>query len=148
MSATPMRAQTVFISGNSLSSRRSTSSSRLMVSLSALPGRKNVCMAMSPSSSSGMNSPPIRLNVSPVSKSRPKAAISTPFLWRREKASIGWYTLLYIHSISRALPLSRAISIRARRLLDIFAGIMSREDITGTYVRQRMMAPISAKEKV
>ena len=63
---TPMRPQTVFTSGNSASSTRSTSVSRSMVSESELPGRRKSWKAMSPSSRLGMNSPPMRLNSTAV----------------------------------------------------------------------------------
>ena len=90
MSATPMRAHTVLISGNECSSSRSTSSSRLMVSLSELPGLRNVCMAMSPSSSEGMNSPPMRLNTTPEAASSTEATTIEGTLWRIVKRSAGW----------------------------------------------------------
>ena len=89
MSATPMRAQTVLTSGKWLSSSRSTSFSRSMVSDSELPGRRNVCMAMSPSSSSGMNSPPILAKTVAVTTSSSRLTTATSLLFLRANVSTG-----------------------------------------------------------
>ena len=147
MSATPIRAQTVFISGKLLSSSRSTSFSRLMVSDSELPGRRNVCIAMSPSSSSEMNSPPLPANVNPVAISIIRHVRMTVRLRLNANLSAGWY-MPTMRRIICSLKCSRLCSIRARRPFALSRGFISRADTIGTYVRQSRIAPSTAKENV
>ena len=86
---TPMRPQTVFTSGNSLSSTRSTSVSRPMVSESELPGRRKSWKAMSPSSRLGMNSAPMRLKSTAVAANTKRVRPMTAVLYLSERRRAG-----------------------------------------------------------
>ena len=131
MSATPMRAQTVLISGKLSKSRRSTSFSLLIVSERELPGLRNVCIAISPSSSSGINSPPIRVKAITVIPNMIIAERMTAVLCRSEKRISGLYAPV-IFVINLLLACSNLFSNLTILLSELCKGRRIRAEIIGT----------------
>ena len=82
ISATPIRAVTVLISGKFSNRIVSIFFETSMDSVSELPGLINACIAISPSSSCGTNSPPILENINPAIISRTAADDNTISLSR------------------------------------------------------------------
>ena len=108
ISATPILEIIVFTSGNFVMIfcsflEASIDSERL------LPGLISACIAISPSSNFGINSPPILLKINPATNNNATAPITTPALKRKAMDNSGLYTLLraaIILSLKRSIEFS------------------------------------------
>ena len=136
-SATPIRLTIFSTSGNSAFIMRSTFVVVSIVSLSELPGLSIVWNAISPSSSWGMNSPPILVNIKTVRANMATAIPTIHFPLFKVLTKSGSY-----------FRCTQCTKRSPQDFFSVLGGFKNKADIIGTYVRQRNIAPIIANMNV
>ncbi|MNI38577.1 hypothetical protein D3C73_927270 [compost metagenome] len=142
-SAVPVREKTVFTSGWALMARSSAICMARDCSSEA-EGTRSACMAMSPSSSVGMNSRPSRVKArAPISRA-PKAEASTVLGCETAARMAG--------SIQRRAWRSRKVSCSSASPFSstwtVLGSLTSRAAMAGTKVKEKMKAPTRASMTV